>query len=107
METPLLLRTWRKRQESTISASAMWAMTSATDHFPGAGRRVSCFLFLPLSSAANFLGAATCRRRGSLPSERLNMRCVYCWGVSCIHFSEAVVHGHLTEIEACSADAQF
>src|SRR5215469_3015603 len=67
-----------------ISASARWAMISETDHFPGAGRRVSCFLVLPRSSAASFLGVVCCKRRGSCPSLFFRIRCVYCCGLSCI-----------------------
>src|ERR1700682_6186755 len=63
-------------------------MISATDHLPGAGRRDSSVFFLPLISAASFLGVDCCTRNGSWPSILLNMRSVYCCQkVFCINVS--------------------
>src|SRR5205823_1012001 len=70
------------RQPPANSVSARCARISAIDHFPGAGRLVSCFLFSFRISVESFLAVVCCTCSGSLLSMWAMMRWVYCCGVS-------------------------
>src|SRR5215469_17952744 len=72
------------RQLPTSSASAKCARISATDHFSGAARLVSCFLLHGLMCFSSFLAVSFWTVNGSLPSTLPRMRCTYCCGVSCM-----------------------